>query len=74
MECYYHSSSCQEETRPSLSDEDIDRGNKSRELNDLRHEYIRKKNTKSKEKKRIKSDLTYPTKDLSLPIFLLEQK
>ena len=41
MGCNYHFCPCQE-TPPSLSDEDIERGNKRREM-DLRREYIRKK-------------------------------
>ena len=32
-----------QETRPLLSDEDIERGNKSREIDDLRRQYIREK-------------------------------
>ena len=45
MGCYYHFCPCQE-TRPSLSDEDIERGNKRREMDDLRREYIREKGYK----------------------------
>ena len=48
MGCYYHFCSCQE-TRPSLSDEDIERGNKRREMVDLRREYIREKGYKVEE-------------------------
>ena len=48
MGCYYHFCPCQE-TRPSLSDEDIERGNKRREMDDLRREYIREKGYKIEE-------------------------
>ena len=40
--------SCQD-TRPSLSDEDIERGNKRRDMDDLRREYIREKGYKIEE-------------------------
>ena len=42
MGCFYHYCSCQE-ARPSLSEEDIERGNKKREM-----DQIRKKNIKEK--------------------------
>ena len=48
MGCYYHFCPCQE-TRPSLSDEDIEKGNKRREMDDLRREYIREKGYKIEE-------------------------
>ena len=48
MGCYYHFCPCQE-TRPSLSDEDIERGSKRREMDDLRREYIRVKGYKIEE-------------------------
>ena len=48
MGCYYHFCPCQE-TRPSLSDEDIERRNKRREMDDLRREYIREKEYKIEE-------------------------
>ena len=48
MGCYYHFCPCQE-TRPSLSDEDIERGNKRREMDDLRREYIREEGYKIEE-------------------------
>ena len=87
MGCYYHFCPCQE-TRPSLSDEDIERGNKGREMDDLRRKYIRKNVTKSKRcgnvsvgkiSKRTKeliiiSDPTFPTIDLSLLIFYWEKR
>ena len=41
MGCYYHFCSCQE-ARPSLTDQDIERGNK-REMDDMRREYIKEK-------------------------------
>ena len=40
MGCYYHFCSCQE-ARPFLSDQDIERGNKKREMDDMRREYIK---------------------------------
>ena len=40
MGCYYHFCSCQE-ARPSLTDQDIERGNKKREMDDMRREYIK---------------------------------
>ena len=45
MGCYYHFCSCQE-TRPSLSEQDIERGNKKREMDELRREYIRERGYK----------------------------
>ena len=42
MGCYYHFCSCQE-TRPSLSEQDIERGNKKRELDELRREHIKER-------------------------------
>ena len=36
------SASCQE-ARPSLTDQDIERGNKKREMDDMRREYIKEK-------------------------------
>ena len=48
MGCYCHFFPCQE-TRPSLSDEDIERGNKRREMNDWRREYICEKGYKIEE-------------------------
>ena len=40
MGCYYHFCSCQE-ARPSLLDQDIERSNKKREMDDMRREYIK---------------------------------
>ena len=37
MGCHYHFCSCRE-TRPSLSEQDIERGNKKREMDELRRE------------------------------------
>ena len=48
MGCYYQFFPCQE-TRPSLSDEDNERGNKKGEKDDLRPEYIREKGYKIEE-------------------------
>ena len=42
MGCYYHFCSCQE-ARPSLTEQDIERGNKKREMDDMRREYIKEK-------------------------------
>ena len=39
MGCYYKFCSCQE-ARPSLTDQDVERGNKKREMDDMRGEYI----------------------------------
>ena len=48
MGCYYHFCSCQE-TRPSLSEQDIERGNKKREMDELRREYIKERGYKIQE-------------------------
>ena len=48
MGCYYHLFPCQE-IRTSLSDEDIAKGNKRREMYDLIREYIREKGYKIEE-------------------------
>ena len=48
MGCYYHFCPCQE-TRPSLSDEDIERGNIRGEMHDLRRGFIREKGYKIEE-------------------------
>ena len=48
MGCYYHFCSCQE-TRPSLTEQDIERGNKKREMDDMRREYIKEKGYKVEE-------------------------
>ena len=42
MGCFYHFSSCQK-LRPSLTEEDIQRGSKKRELDALRRHYIQEK-------------------------------
>ena len=42
MGCYYHFCSCQE-ARPSLTDKDIERGNKRREMDDMRRDNKKKK-------------------------------
>ena len=42
MGCYYHFRSCQE-ARSSLTEQDIERGNKKREMDDMRREYIKEK-------------------------------
>ena len=42
MGCFYHFCPCQE-LRPSLTEEDIQRGNKKRELDALRRHYIQEK-------------------------------
>ena len=42
MGCYFHFCPCQE-SRPSLTDDDIKRGTKKREMDDLRKDYIREK-------------------------------
>ena len=42
MGCYYHFCSCHE-ARPSLTEQDIERGNKKREMDDMRREYIKEK-------------------------------
>ena len=47
--CYYHFCLCQE-IRYSLSDEDIERGNKRREMDDLKREsFFEKKMQKSRD-------------------------
>ena len=43
MGCFYHYSPCKE-ARPSLTEEDIERGNKKREMDQMRNQYIKKKN------------------------------
>ena len=48
MGCYYHFCSCQE-TCPSLSEQDIERGNKKREMDELRREYIKERGYKIQE-------------------------
>ena len=45
MGCYYHYCPCQE-TRPSLSDKEVERGNKRREMDEMRRDYIRGKGYK----------------------------
>ena len=45
---YYLFCSCQE-TCPSLTDQDIERGNKKREMDDMRWKYIKKKGYKVEE-------------------------
>ena len=42
MVCYFHFCPCQE-ARPSLTADDIKRGTKKREIDELRKEYIREK-------------------------------
>ena len=48
MGYYYHFCSCQE-THPSLSDNDIEWGNKTREMDELRREYIKERGYKIQE-------------------------
>ena len=48
MGCYYHFCSCQE-ARPFLTEQDIERGNKKREMVDMRREYIKEKGYKVEE-------------------------
>ena len=48
MRCYYHFCSCQE-ARPSLREQDIERGNKKREMDDMRQEYNKEKGYKVEE-------------------------
>ena len=48
MGCYCHLCSCQE-TRPSLSEQDIERGKKKREMDELRREYIKERVCKIQE-------------------------
>ena len=45
---HYHFCSCQE-ARPSLTEQDIERGNKKREMDDMRREYIKEKGYKVEE-------------------------
>ena len=80
MVCYYHFCSCQK-ARPSLTAQDIERGNKKRATDDMRREYIKEKDTKLKKcgsvsggkfskpmtRSKITSEPTFPMKDLSLP-------
>ena len=40
MGCFYHYCSCQE-VRPALNEQDIERGNKKREMDQMRKEYIK---------------------------------
>ena len=40
--CFYHYCACQE-GRPSLTEEDIERGNKKREMDQMRKQYIKEK-------------------------------
>ena len=42
MGCFYHYCPCQK-TRPSLTEEDIERGNKKREMDQMRKQYIKEK-------------------------------
>ena len=42
MGCFHHYCSCQE-ARPSLFEKDIERGNKKREMNQMRKQYIKEK-------------------------------
>ena len=48
MECYHHFCFCQE-LRPSLTEQNIERGNKKREMDDMRREYIKEKEYKVEE-------------------------
>ena len=48
MGCYYHFCSRQE-ARPSLTDQDIERGNRKRSMHDMRWEYIKEKGYKVEE-------------------------
>ena len=45
ISCFYHFCPCQE-LRPSLTEEDIQRGSKKRELDSLRRHYIQEKRSK----------------------------
>ena len=79
MVCYYHFCPCQE-THSSLSDEDIKKVNKRREMDDLRRKFIREKDKQLKKSGKLsggktskrtkqlkfKSDPLLPTKDISL--------
>ena len=42
MACFYHYCPCQE-AQPSLTEEDIERGNKKREMVQMRKQYIKEK-------------------------------
>ena len=46
MGCNYHFCSCYE-ARPSSIEQDIERGNKKREMDDMRQEYIKEKGYKT---------------------------
>ena len=48
MGCYYHFCSCQI-ARPSSTDQDIEQGNKKREVDELRREHIQEKGYKVEE-------------------------
>ena len=48
MRCYYHFCSSQE-ALPSLTERDKERGNKKREMDDMRREYIKEKGYKIEE-------------------------
>ena len=48
MGCYFRFCSCPE-ARPSLTDQDISRGNKKREMDVIRREYIKEKGYKVEE-------------------------
>ena len=48
MGCYTYLCSCQE-TRPSLSEQDIERGNKKPEMDELSREYIKGRVYKNQE-------------------------
>ena len=81
MGCYYHFCSCQE-ARPSLTEQDIERGNKRREMDDMRREYIKEKGYKVEEcgsvtggkvskpmtRSKFTSEPTFPTKYLFLQV------
>ena len=49
MRCYYNFCTCQE-ARLSLTIQDIERGNKKREMNDMRREYFKEKGYKVEER------------------------
>ena len=79
MGCYYDFCSSQE-ARPSLTNQDIERGNKKRQLDDMRRENIKIKYIKVKKfgsvtggkvskpmtKSKITSEPTFPIEDLFL--------
>ena len=75
MRCYYNFCSCQE-SHPSLADRDIDRGNKKREMDDMRGEYMKEKRYKLEEKWECEwcesSKPMTRSKFLSEPFFLTE--